>query len=141
MWLAADRADSAARRLVQAASAERDAEGRLGMLEQLHSEYGQRMNTELARGTPLHGWQNFTQFMQKVDLAVSGQAQLLSESQARHQHALQSWQQERQRQLCYETLAIRAAQRERARELRREQKAMDEFAAKAVAASGGRSDR
>ncbi len=129
--LAGDRADAAARQLAQASNAERDAQSRLGMLEQLQGEYCGRMNDQLARGTSVHGWQNFNLFMRKVGVAVDGQARIAGDAQLRQQQAQQAWQQERQRQLSYEALAKRSAVRQQKIEQKREQKAMDEFAANA----------
>ena len=130
--LAGDRTEAAARRLAHASAAERDAQNRLGMLEQLQDEYSGRMNDQLVRGTSVHGWQNFNQFMRKVGVAVDGQARLTGDAQLRQQQAQQAWQQERQRQLSYEALAKRAALRQLKIEQKRDQKAMDEFAANAA---------
>lgn len=127
--LAARKTEQAASVLATSAASQQDASARLQMLDQLGSEYRDKLATTLTSGTGIAQWQNFHQFMLKVDRAVAGQQQIVSQAEARSLRARHAWQQQKQREQSFDTLIQRANLIEEQQQQKREQKAMDEFAA------------
>lgn len=130
--LAASRTDDAAKRLAAAQARQHETQSRLEMLDQLQHEYANRLETALTGGTAIAQWQNFRQFMGKVERAVDGQAQIVSDAKAHSLRAQQAWQQQKRRQQSYEALMQRSALQEARRQQKQDQKTMDEFAAMAA---------
>lgn len=130
--IAANKADEAARRFANAQAVHVDAQSRLQMLNQLQDEYASRLDTTLSTGTGIAQWQNFRQFIGKVERAVDGQSQIVSDAQAHSLREQQAWQQQKRQQQSFEALMQRTALQEARRQQKLEQKSMDEFAANAA---------
>jgi flagellar FliJ protein len=128
--LASTDTDNAAQRLGQALSASRDAEQRLEMLQQYRDEYHARFHASMAQGLTASGYRNFQLFLGKLDQAIAGQQQLVQEAQQRIGQERGAWQECERKRRSYDLLATRAEQKELLKEGRRDQKAMDEHAAR-----------
>lgn len=125
-----ERTDEATRKLGQLIAAEQDARSRLQLLEQYREEYNQRFRESQQGGlTPL-AWRNFQEFMARIDLAISQQQNIVANSARNTQQGQAAWQEQNQRLKAIDTLADRHQNAERWREGKKEQKQMDEFAAR-----------
>lgn len=128
--LAGTDTDKAAKCLGDALAASRDAEQRLGMLQQYRDEYKARFNTSMAQGFTVSGYRNFQLFLAKLDQAIAGQQQIVNEAQRRIRQERGAWQECERKRRSYDLLATRAVQTELKKESKRDQKAMDEHAAR-----------
>ena len=128
--LAGTDTDKAARRLGDALAASRDAEQRLEMLLQYRDEYKARFNASMAQGLTVSGYRNFQLFLGKLDQAIAGQQQIVNDAQKRIGQERGVWQECERKRRSYDLLATRAEQTEMKKEVRRDQKAMDEHAAR-----------
>jgi flagellar FliJ protein len=128
--LAGADSDIAARRLGEALSASRDAEQRLEMLQQYRDEYHARFHASMAQGLTASGYRNFQLFLGKLDQAIAGQRQIVEQAQQRIRQERGLWQECERKRRSYDLLAARAEQKELIKEGKRDQKAMDEHAAR-----------
>lgn len=122
--------DNAARRLGAALSASRDAEQRLEMLQEYRSEYNARFQASMANGVSASAYRNFQLFLGKLDQAIAGQQQIVQQSQRRIGHERGAWQDSERKRKSYDLLATRAEEKEQKKEVKRDQRAMDEHAAR-----------
>lgn len=122
--------DNAARRLGAALSASRDAEQRLEMLRQYRDEYNANFQATMAKGVTASAYRNFQLFLGKLDQAIAGQQQIVQESQRRIGHERGAWQDCERKRKSYDLLATRAEAKEQKKEGKRDQRAMDEHAAR-----------
>jgi len=79
--------------------------------------------------TPL-AYHNFIAFMGKLDNAIAGQAEVLRHAERKSETAKKSWQACERKRLSYRTLSERAAAETLRVENKRDQKQMDEHAAR-----------
>ena len=130
------RADDATLRLAQLIANERDANSKLGMLQQYRDEYAMRFRQAAQNGISPREWHNYQEFINRLEEAIDAQRQAVA-MQARHTADGQShWQQQRKKLKAFDTLSDRHFASEEAREVRREQKTQDEFAARFTADKG-----
>lgn len=124
------RADDATRRLAELLAAERDAKVKLGMLQQYRDEYATRFRESAQKGLTQREWHNFQQFLNRLDEAIDVQRKTVA-TQVRNTAAGQvQWQQQKKKLQAFDTLSERHFASENARELKKEQKVQDEFAAR-----------
>lgn len=124
------RADEATRNLARLIANEKDAKAKLEMLQQYRDEYAARFRESAQRGLTQREWHNFQQFLNRLDEAIDVQRKAVA-TQVRNTAAGQvQWQQQRKKLKAFDTLSERHFAGETARELKREQKAQDEFAAR-----------
>ncbi len=128
--LASTDTDNAAKRLGDALSASRSAEEKLEMLQQYRDEYQSRFNASLAQGLTASGYRNFQLFLGKLDQAIAGQQQIVQDAQRRISRERGTWQACERKRKSYDLLSTRAEQTELKKEGKRDQKAMDEHAAR-----------
>lgn len=128
--LAGKDTDNAARRLGAALSASRDEEQKLAMLQQYRDEYHARFHASMAQGLTISGYRNFQLFLGKLDQAIAGQQQIVQQAQQRIGMERGTWQECERKRRSYDLLATRAEQKELIKEGKRDQKAMDEHAAR-----------
>lgn len=130
--IASAASDEAAQRMGRAVMTAENAEQKLALLLQYRDEYGHRFNQSLAVGLPAAGYQNFRNFMDKLDHAIASQQQVAG--QARHSVEFErcEWQACERKRLSYDTLAVRAQKAAQQKESRRDQKQMDEHATRAL---------
>ena len=124
------RTDDATRHLAQLIASERDAKAKLEMLQHYRDEYATRFRESAQNGLSQREWQNFQQFLNRLDEAIDMQRKMVA-TQTRHTAAGQvAWQQQKKKLMAFDTLSDRHFARESAREMKREQKIQDEFAAR-----------
>lgn len=122
--------DEAAKRLGEALRAGEEAMQKLDLLRQYREDYSARCQSSLTQGISATHFMNFQAFMQKLDYAVAGQQKIVDDAQQRVAAARAVWQSCEQKKMSFVTLAERAEQAATRRELWREQKQNDEFAAR-----------
>ena len=128
--LAQRASDDAAKRLGVALKAADDTEQKLAMLLNYRQDYASRLDAaQMAGITPL-AYRNFVAFMDKLDNAINGQREVVKH--AHHKSACEktAWQASERKRLSYRTLNERAANEALRIENKRDQKQMDEHAAR-----------
>ncbi len=124
------RTDDATRHLAQLIASEQDAKAKLEMLQHYRDEYATRFRESAQNGLSQREWQNFQQFLNRLDEAIDVQRKTVA-TQIRHTAAGQAeWQKQKKKLMAFDTLSDRHFARENAREMKREQKIQDEFAAR-----------
>lgn len=124
------RADEATRDLARLISIEKDAKAKLEMLQQYRDEYAARFRESAQKGLTQREWHNFQQFLNRLDEAIDLQRKTVT-TQTKNTAAGQSqWQQQRKKLKAFDTLSERHFASENAREMKKEQKVQDEFAAR-----------
>eukprot|EP01034_Spumella_vulgaris_P011635 gene11635-14805_t len=84
---------------------------------------------QLAGITPM-AYRNFQAFMEKLDTAIKGQEEVLRHSQRKGEQEKSTWQDAERKRMSYSTLNDRAQAQALKLEAKRDQKAMDEHAAR-----------
>jgi flagellar FliJ protein len=128
--LATTETAEAAKRLGMAIKATEEAERKLAMLQEYRTEYSVRFENTMATGLSAAGYRNFQLFMNKLDTAISGQMEIVKEAKKRVDERTRAWQAGERKRMSYDTLSIRAQQTELKIENKRDQKLMDEHAAR-----------
>jgi flagellar FliJ protein len=125
-----DRTDEASRQLGQLIAAEQNAKGRLQLLSQYREEYAQRFREAQVEGLTLQRWQNYEDFLSKIDEAITQQGNIVAASEQNTAAGQQHWQEQHTRMKAIDTLSVRhwKAQDKKANKL--EQKQLDEFASR-----------
>jgi flagellar FliJ protein len=128
--LAQKATDDAAKRLGAALKHVEDCEQKLQMLIGYRDDYAQRLINEQRAGMSPQAYANFVAFMVKLDQAVSGQRDVLKHARARSTMEKTMWQNCERKRLSYRTLTERAAIETARIENKRDQKMMDDHAAR-----------
>ena len=124
------RADDATQNLARLIASERDAKSKLELLQQYRDEYAARFQQAAQSGISPREWHNYREFLGRLDEAIDAQRKTVAQ-QARNTAAGQvHWQEQRTKLKPFDTLSDRHFATENARELKREQKVQDEFAAR-----------
>lgn len=124
------RADDATQNLARLIASERDAKSKLELLQQYRDEYAARFQQAAQSGISPREWHNYREFLGRLDEAIDAQRKTVAQ-QARNTAAGQvHWQEQRTKLKAFDTLSDRHFATENARELKREQKVQDEFAAR-----------
>ena len=122
--------DEAAKLLGAALRAGEEAAQKLDLLLQYRNDYAERCQSNLATGISTTHFNNFQVFMHKLDHAISGQQKVVDDSQQRIAQARAAWQACEQKKMSFVTLAERANKDASRREIWRDQKQNDEYAAR-----------
>ena len=128
--LANKETDEAAKRLGAALRAGEEAEQKLELLTQYRDDYATRCQTTLATGISTTQLHNFQVFMQKLEHAIAGQQKVVDDARQKIAQARAAWQACEQKKMSFVTLAERADNEQSRRELWRDQKQNDEYAAR-----------
>jgi flagellar FliJ protein len=128
--LARRETDEAAKRLGNALKMVEDCEQKLEMLAGYRNDYAQRFETSLAAGMTPMAYRNFQAFLDKLDNAVKGQVEAVQKARKRSEQEKALWQVCERKRMSYTTLDNRAQQEAMRLEAKRDQKAMDEHAAR-----------
>ncbi|MET3130576.1 flagellar FliJ protein [Oxalobacteraceae bacterium GrIS 1.11] len=128
--LARRASDDAAKRLGAALKALADAEQKLQMLSGYRDDYATRFEQTLAAGMTPMAYRNFQAFMGKLDNAIAGQEEVVGHARRRSEQEKTAWQESERKRMSYTTLESRAQQEALKVEAKRDQKAMDEHAAR-----------
>jgi len=130
--LAQRESDAAARRLGAALRAVEEAEQKLQMLLGYRQDYADRLDQAQVAGITPFAYANFVAFMGKLDNAVNGQHEVIKHAQYKAETERKALQESERKRLSYRTLNERAAAQALAVETRRDQKMMDDFAARSA---------
>lgn len=130
--LAQRESDDCARKLGAALKAVEEAQQKLDMLLGYRDDYARKLEAAQVTGITPFAYHNFMAFMGKLDNAISGQREVLRHAEHRAGVVRQAWQESERKRLSYRTLSERAAQEALKLENKRDQKAMDEHAARSA---------
>lgn len=128
--LARRETDAAAKRLGAALKAVQDQEQKLQMLIGYRDDYATRFEQTLMAGMTPMAYRNFQAFMGKLDNAINGQQDQVRQAERRSEQEKTTWQVAERKRMSYTTLDNRAQQEAQRLETKRDQKAMDEHAAR-----------
>ncbi|TFW30188.1 flagellar export protein FliJ [Massilia arenosa] len=122
--------DDAAKRLGAALQAVEDAKQKAQMLDGYRDDYAAKLDMAQQNGITPQAYQNFIAFMAKLDAAIKGQREIVKHAEARAAMEKKAWQECERKRLSYRTLSTRAAEQALKLENKRDQKLMDEHAAR-----------
>jgi flagellar FliJ protein len=130
MDLAQRDTDDAAKRLGVALKAVDEARQKHEMLVGFREEYLKKFEAaQLAGITPM-AYRNFVAFIEKLETAVKGQLDMIKHAEYRSAQEKTAWQASERKRMSYSTLNDRADAAALKLENKRDQKAMDEHAAR-----------
>jgi flagellar FliJ protein len=132
--LAQRESDAAARRLGAALKAVDEGEQKLQMLLGYRDDYANRLDAAQMAGITPFAYQNFVAFLGKLEQAIDGQREVLKHARVKADMEKKGWQESERKRLSYRTLNERAAAEALAIENKRDQKMMDDHAARTVRA-------
>jgi flagellar FliJ protein len=128
--LAQRETDDAAKRLGVALKAVDEGEQKLAMLLGYRDDYALRLDAAQVAGITPMAYRNFVAFMDKLDIAINGQREVIKHAQHKSATEKAAWQACERKRLSYRTLNERAAAAALHKENKRDQKQMDEHAAR-----------
>lgn len=128
--LAQRESDAAARRLGAALKAVEDGEQKLQMLHGYRDDYANKLDAAQMAGITPFAYQNFVAFLGKLEQAIDGQREVLKHARVKAEMEKKGWQESERKRLSYRTLNERAALEALALESKRDQKMMDDHAAR-----------
>ena len=124
--------DAIAKRLGVALKNVEEAEQKLVMLDGYRDEYVRKLDAAQTNGITPFAYANFVAFMGKLDNAVNGQQEVIKHAQYKADTERKALQESERKRLSYRTLNERAAAQALAIETKRDQKMMDDFAARSA---------
>lgn len=122
--------DDAAKRLGAALKAVDECEQKLTMLLGYRDDYALRLDAAQVAGITPMAYRNFVAFMDKLDIAINGQRDVIKHAQHKSAMEKTAWQASERKRLSYRTLSERAATEALRLENKLDQKQMDEHAAR-----------
>lgn len=122
--------DEAAKRLGKAINAHEDTKKQLSLLQQYKEDYVLRFQDGASKGINAAQYLNFQSFINKLEGAVDGQKQLVNDAEYKIKLAREHWQESEKKRLSYDILNNRATSVMQKKEAKRDQKQMDEHAAR-----------
>ena len=128
--LAQRESDACAKRLGVALKAVDDGEQKLQMLLGYRDDYANRLDAAQMAGITPFAYQNFVAFLAKLEQAIDGQREVLKHARAKADMEKKAWQESERKRLSYRTLNECAAAEALALESKRDQKMMDDHAAR-----------
>jgi len=124
--------DDAAKRLGAALKAVEEAQQKLQMLLGYRDDYANRLDQAQMNGITPFAYANFVAFVGKLDNAINGQQEVLKHAKYKSELEKTTWQESERKRLSYRTLNERAAAEALRIENKRDQKMMDDHAARTV---------
>jgi flagellar FliJ protein len=124
--------DAAAKRLGAALKAVEEAQQKLQMLLGYRDDYANRLDQAQMNGITPFAYANFVAFVGKLDNAINGQQEVLKHANYKSEQEKAAWQESERKRLSYRTLNDRAAAEALKIENKRDQKMMDDHAARTV---------
>jgi flagellar FliJ protein len=122
--------DDAAKRLGAALKAAEETEQKLAMLLNYREDYATRLDAAQLAGITPQAYRNFVAFMDKLENAINGQREVVKHAHHKSANEKAAWQASERKRLSYRTLNERAAAEALRVENKRDQKQMDEHAAR-----------
>lgn len=126
--IAAKEVELATEALARAMKAESEAQSKYDMLIEYRQGYLENMNRSLATGMSAEAYQNFQNFLKKLDQAITGQEDVVKFAKQQVKVHRELWQESQRKKLSYDVLIERSDKREHKVEQKKDQKMMDEFA-------------
>ncbi|MFL6676043.1 MAG: flagellar export protein FliJ [Massilia sp.] len=123
-------ADAAATRLGAALQAVDEAEQKLQMLLGYRDDYANKLDAAQVSGITPFAYHNFVAFVGKLDNAIAGQREVIKHAQYKSGIEKEAWQAAERKRLSYRTLSERAAADALKLDNKRDQKLMDDHAAR-----------
>ncbi len=114
--------------LARAMKAETEAQSKHTMLIEYRQGYLENMNRSLATGMGAEAYQNFQNFLKKLDQAITGQEDVVKFAKQQVKVHRELWQESQRKKLSYDVLIERSDKRELKVDQKKDQKMMDEFA-------------
>lgn len=124
--------DDAAKRLGAALKGVEEAQQKLQMLLGYRADYANRLDQAQMAGITPFAYANFVAFVGKLDNAINGQQEVLKHANYKSELEKTAWQDSERKRLSYRTLNERAAAEALKIENKRDQKMMDDHAARTV---------
>lgn len=124
------RADEATQQLARLLASERSAKEKLDMLQNYRDDYAGRFRAAAQNGLTQGQWRNYQSFLDRIDEAIAAQKKAVAQQVQRTESGKSNWQQQRMKLKAFDTLSDRHFASENAREMKQDQKAQDEFAAR-----------
>ncbi len=128
--LATKEVEDATQNLGAAIRTAEDAQQKLTLLLQYRDDYAARAQSGCMAGINAMEYRNIQAFLTKLDSAITGQQVIARSAQNRVTEKKITWQECERKRMSYGTLAERAQKKQMQSELRRDQKMMDEYAAR-----------
>lgn len=128
--LATKEAEAATQNLGKAIQATEEAQQKLTLLLQYRDDYADRAQSGCIAGINAMEYRNIQAFLIKLDSAIAGQQEIARSAQNRVTEKKITWQECERKRMSYGTLVDRAQKKQTQSELRRDQKMMDEHAAR-----------
>ena len=98
------------------------------MLRGYRQDYVDNLAKLMAKGLTKETYQNYQNFLRKLDQAITGQEEMVVAAQYQLMIQREIWQEAQRKKMSYEVLLKRAKKKEHIVGLKREQKMMDEYA-------------
>jgi len=130
--LAQRESDDRAKRLGAALKAVEEGEQKLQMLNGYRDDYVNKLDAAQQAGITPFAYQNFIAFLDKLENAVKGQKEVIKHAEFKAGMERKAWQESERKRLSYRTLNERAAAQALAIDIKRDQKTMDDFAARSA---------
>jgi flagellar FliJ protein len=127
---AKEETDAAVRKLGELNRKNREMEEKLALLLQYRQEYQQRLDASTKDGITRAVWENYQNFLLKLDNAIELQKQAQAEFLKVVDAGRIEYQQKQTKLKSFETLEQRHREQEAAKVARREQKELDEYSSK-----------
>jgi flagellar FliJ protein len=124
--------DDAAKRLGAALKEVENAQQKLNMLLGYRDDYANRLDQAQMNGITPFAYANFVAFVGKLDNAINGQQEVVKHAKYKSDLEKATWQESERKRLSYRTLNDRAAAEALKIENKRDQKMMDDHAARTV---------
>lgn len=128
--LAKKNSDALAKRLGESLEATKKAREKLNTLAQFREDYSNRLLEAMRSGISPDSHRNYSIFIAKLDSALLAQKQDIEFKESASQRIRSEWQASEMKRLSYTTLESRKITAAQVKELKREQKASDEQAAR-----------
>jgi len=128
--LAQKDSDAAAKRLGAANKLVEEAEQKLEMLVGYRDEYARKLDAAQVAGITPFAYHNFVAFIGKLDNALNGQREVLKHARFKADTERKTLQESERKRLSYRTLNERAASEALKVQNKRDQKQMDDHAAR-----------
>lgn len=130
--LAANEVDAATEKLMAINRLADEAENKLEMLQQYRNDYRDRLAMDMEAGLPAKLLMNFQNFLAKLDQAIAGQQEMVDSIKKQYETQQGVWQESQKKKLTFDVLVEKSEKQARHHELKKEQKLMDEHAARSV---------
>ena len=128
--LAQRESDACAKRLGAALKAVEEGEQKLEMLNGYRDDYARQLDAAQMAGITPFAYHNFVAFLGKLENAINGQRDVIKHARYKADMEKKAWQESERKRLSYRTLTERAALEAMKIENKRDQKMMDDHAAR-----------